>query len=239
MFVCLAVDAHRCNKKENIPMKWITREHVKVDRVACPWLIRKFVDPDAGDDTRRRSPDRRSHSRARVLFVSRARAAQGAGRSPRRGAIEARVGRVAARARPPAGDRNRTGGQALRPAHPGHRGRRPCVPGARHRAAAQHPRGRGGCTRLLMAAALARRKRGANNRACARNYLISNGLIFDGVKVGSKLASQAHPWGSLLVYGVTRLASPPDRLRCLLARDCREITTAFSSPARTTERMWR
>ena len=28
-------------------MKWITREHVKVDRVACPWLIRKFVDPGA------------------------------------------------------------------------------------------------------------------------------------------------------------------------------------------------
>ncbi|HEX9414182.1 MAG TPA: chromate resistance protein ChrB domain-containing protein [Ktedonobacterales bacterium] len=28
-------------------MKWITREHVKVDRVACPWLIKKFVDPDA------------------------------------------------------------------------------------------------------------------------------------------------------------------------------------------------
>ncbi len=28
-------------------MKWITREHVKVDRVACPWLIRKFVDPQA------------------------------------------------------------------------------------------------------------------------------------------------------------------------------------------------
>jgi hypothetical protein len=28
-------------------MKWITREHVKVDRVACPWLIRRFVDPDA------------------------------------------------------------------------------------------------------------------------------------------------------------------------------------------------
>ena len=25
-------------------MKWITREHVKVDRVACPWLIKKFVD---------------------------------------------------------------------------------------------------------------------------------------------------------------------------------------------------
>jgi hypothetical protein len=28
-------------------MKWITRERVKVDRVACPWLIKKFVDPDA------------------------------------------------------------------------------------------------------------------------------------------------------------------------------------------------
>lgn len=28
-------------------MKWITREHVKVDRVACPWLVKKFVDPDA------------------------------------------------------------------------------------------------------------------------------------------------------------------------------------------------
>jgi hypothetical protein len=28
-------------------VKWITREHVKVDRVACPWLIKKFVDPQA------------------------------------------------------------------------------------------------------------------------------------------------------------------------------------------------
>ena len=28
-------------------MKWITRQHVKVDRVACPWLIRHFLDPDA------------------------------------------------------------------------------------------------------------------------------------------------------------------------------------------------
>jgi hypothetical protein len=28
-------------------MKWITRERVKVDRVACPWLIRKFIDPNA------------------------------------------------------------------------------------------------------------------------------------------------------------------------------------------------
>ena len=28
-------------------MKWITREKAKVDRVACPWLIKKFVDKDA------------------------------------------------------------------------------------------------------------------------------------------------------------------------------------------------
>src|SRR6266850_887066 len=28
-------------------MKWVTREHVKVDRVACPWLIRRFIDPEA------------------------------------------------------------------------------------------------------------------------------------------------------------------------------------------------
>ncbi|HEY8767091.1 MAG TPA: chromate resistance protein ChrB domain-containing protein [Dehalococcoidia bacterium] len=28
-------------------MKWVTRANPKVDRVACPWLIRKFVDPEA------------------------------------------------------------------------------------------------------------------------------------------------------------------------------------------------
>jgi hypothetical protein len=28
-------------------MKWITRERVKVDRVACPWLIKNFVDANA------------------------------------------------------------------------------------------------------------------------------------------------------------------------------------------------
>jgi len=28
-------------------MKWITRENITVDRVACPWLIRRFVDPEA------------------------------------------------------------------------------------------------------------------------------------------------------------------------------------------------
>src|SRR5512136_1197893 len=28
-------------------MKWLTRSHVHVDRVACPWLITRFVDNDA------------------------------------------------------------------------------------------------------------------------------------------------------------------------------------------------
>jgi hypothetical protein len=28
-------------------MKWVTREHPHTDRIACPWLIRKFIDPDA------------------------------------------------------------------------------------------------------------------------------------------------------------------------------------------------
>jgi hypothetical protein len=28
-------------------MKWITREHPKIDRIACPWLIRRFIEVDA------------------------------------------------------------------------------------------------------------------------------------------------------------------------------------------------
>ena len=28
-------------------MKWVTREHPKIDRIACPWLIRRFIDVDA------------------------------------------------------------------------------------------------------------------------------------------------------------------------------------------------
>jgi hypothetical protein len=28
-------------------MKWVTREDAKVDRIACPWLIRRFIDPGA------------------------------------------------------------------------------------------------------------------------------------------------------------------------------------------------
>jgi hypothetical protein len=28
-------------------LKWVTRERAKVDRIACPWLIKRFVDPAA------------------------------------------------------------------------------------------------------------------------------------------------------------------------------------------------
>src|SRR6266542_4265744 len=49
------VRRHRCEggatppsrSGEEVHMKWVTRAGVKVDRVACPWLIRHFVDPDA------------------------------------------------------------------------------------------------------------------------------------------------------------------------------------------------
>src|SRR5215469_6121392 len=28
-------------------MKWVTRQNANVDRIACPWLIRRFIDPEA------------------------------------------------------------------------------------------------------------------------------------------------------------------------------------------------
>jgi hypothetical protein len=28
-------------------MKWVTRERPKIDRIACPWLIKRFIEPDA------------------------------------------------------------------------------------------------------------------------------------------------------------------------------------------------
>ena len=28
-------------------MQWVTREHPHTDRIACPWLIRRFIDPEA------------------------------------------------------------------------------------------------------------------------------------------------------------------------------------------------
>ena len=42
--------ASSCNlisENENNFMKWITRERPKIDRIACPWLIKKFVDTNA------------------------------------------------------------------------------------------------------------------------------------------------------------------------------------------------
>lgn len=33
--------------KPGAPSRWVTRERPKIDRIACPWLIRRFVDPDA------------------------------------------------------------------------------------------------------------------------------------------------------------------------------------------------
>jgi len=33
--------------KPSAPTVWVTRERPKIDRIACPWLIRRFIDPDA------------------------------------------------------------------------------------------------------------------------------------------------------------------------------------------------
>jgi rhodanese-related sulfurtransferase len=35
------------NKRETEPRSWVTRERPKIDRIACPWLIRRFIDPAA------------------------------------------------------------------------------------------------------------------------------------------------------------------------------------------------
>jgi len=34
-------------KPINSSSRWVTRERPKIDRIACPWLIRRFIDPDA------------------------------------------------------------------------------------------------------------------------------------------------------------------------------------------------
>ena len=34
-------------KRAGASSRWITRERPKIDRIACPWLVRRFVDPDA------------------------------------------------------------------------------------------------------------------------------------------------------------------------------------------------
>jgi rhodanese-related sulfurtransferase len=34
-------------KPANAPTRWVTRERPKIDRIACPWLVRRFIDPEA------------------------------------------------------------------------------------------------------------------------------------------------------------------------------------------------
>lgn len=40
-------DGERMAKPTGAPTRWVTRERPKVDRIACPWLIRRFIDADA------------------------------------------------------------------------------------------------------------------------------------------------------------------------------------------------
>src|SRR5688500_16760282 len=37
----------RLRNRGALRMKWVTRERPKVDRIACPWLIKRYVDADA------------------------------------------------------------------------------------------------------------------------------------------------------------------------------------------------
>ena len=34
-------------RKREGSSRWVTRERPKIDRIACPWLIRRFIDPEA------------------------------------------------------------------------------------------------------------------------------------------------------------------------------------------------
>ena len=64
-----------------MPSKWITRERPKIDRIACPWLIRRFIAKDAEfiyvpteQVFTRRQGDRRDalrHTWRRTVFPSR------------------------------------------------------------------------------------------------------------------------------------------------------------------------
>jgi len=38
---------NRHGNRAGVRMKWVTRKNVKVDRVACPWLIKRYIDPHA------------------------------------------------------------------------------------------------------------------------------------------------------------------------------------------------
>src|ERR671932_2768589 len=39
--------ASRAGSARSGPTKWVTRERPKIDRIGCPWLIRRFIDPEA------------------------------------------------------------------------------------------------------------------------------------------------------------------------------------------------
>ena len=39
--------SRRTGRSGATPGKWVTRERPKIDRIACPWLIRRFIDPQA------------------------------------------------------------------------------------------------------------------------------------------------------------------------------------------------
>jgi rhodanese-related sulfurtransferase len=43
----VALGLPRRNKTQTVPNEWVTRERPKIDRIACPWLIRRFIDSDA------------------------------------------------------------------------------------------------------------------------------------------------------------------------------------------------
>jgi len=36
-----------CGKPRGASSRWVTRERPKIDRIACPWLLKRFIDPDA------------------------------------------------------------------------------------------------------------------------------------------------------------------------------------------------
>ena len=71
-------------------MKWITRERARVDRIACPWLICRFIDPDAGVPLRSGEPGREI---AAARERDPVRHAERRARSPRRRMLLRRVRR--------------------------------------------------------------------------------------------------------------------------------------------------
>ena len=42
-----SASAAKSQRPNDTPTRWVTRERPKIDRIACPWLIRRFIDADA------------------------------------------------------------------------------------------------------------------------------------------------------------------------------------------------